>query len=369
MKDVFFSGSSNRNSGTDPNAYFNFPQPDQNGGEDRYIYSDSRNTRHSGGSPEDERPPKRKKHRLGCLTSLFLVAVILFLCGAGSFLYLFSGINYNEKGHLPNQYISSGELNSSVMVKNILLIGVDRRSPDEASRSDTMMLLSVDRAHSKIKLTSILRDSWVDIPGRGHAKLNAACSAGGAQLVIDTIEYNFKVKIDRYILVDFDMFTGIVDGLGGIDIQTTVPEATYMTKHVGKVFGKEFLTDAENGRMSHFNGEQALWYCRIRKLDSDFKRTERQRKVLSTVISDVKHTNPLKLMSIVKTVLPNIETDIGRIEMAKLLLGGLMYIRYDVEQMSIPANGTWSDAKRKGQDVLLIETEKNADMLKSFLYD
>ena len=358
MKDVFFSGGNDRNRKTDQDDFFDFDPPVQGGDDGRYIYSNSR----------DMRQTEKKRRRPGCFTSLFLVVVFVFLCCAGSFFYLFSGINYNEKGHLPNQYIDSGELSSSLMVKNILLIGVDRRSPDEASRSDTMMLLSIDRSGRKIKLTSLLRDSWVDIPGRGYAKLNAACSAGGAQLVIDTIEYNFKVRIDRYILVDFTMFTDIIDGLGGIDLQVTVPEAKYMTNHVGKVFGKEFLTDAENGRMSHFDGEQALWYCRIRKLDSDFKRTERQRRVLSTVIDDVKHTNPIKLLSIVRSVLPNIETDIGRFEMARLLLGGAVYIRYDVKQMSIPADGTWSNARRKGQDVLLIETEKNAELLKSFLY-
>ncbi len=132
--------------------------------------------------------------------------------------------NYNEAGHKNNVYVDESNLFSSKDVTNILFLGVDRRNADEKSRSDTMMMLSIDRANKKLKLTSFLRDSWVYIPDHGYAKLNASCSWGGAQLVMDTLEYNFNVKIDHYVLVDFDMFKSIVNKLGGITVEVTEKE-------------------------------------------------------------------------------------------------------------------------------------------------
>lgn len=118
------------------------------------------------------------------------------------------------------------------------------------------------------------------------------------------------------------------------------------------------------------NGKTALWYCRIRYVDNDFRRTERQRKVIGAIVNKALKTNPVKLLSIVKQVLPNISTDISSSELIGLAAGAaLRYIHYDIEQQQIPAEGTWSDARISGQLVLKMDIDKNKEILKSFLYD
>ncbi len=110
------------------------------------------------------------------------------------------------------------------------MIGVERArvKAQDSTRSDTMMFFSIDEKNKQLKLTSILRDTYVEIPGWKWNKINAAQSHGGRQLLVDTIEYNFKVDIDNYMLVNFDMFTTIIDELGGVDVEVTEKEANYI---------------------------------------------------------------------------------------------------------------------------------------------
>lgn len=161
-------------------------------------------------------------------------------------------------------------------------MGVDARSNESAeqTRSDTMMLVSVDSKHHAIKLVSFLRDTWVYIPSLEHEqRLNAACSDGGYKNVVETIEYNFGVKIDGYVVTDFEMFKVLVDSLGGVNVDVTEKEAKEVTNHP-KRYGNVTLEAGDN----KLTGEQALAYCRIRKIDTDFVRTQRQRTVMSAIL-------------------------------------------------------------------------------------
>lgn len=305
---------------------------------------------------------RRKKH---VVLKIFLALIALILVAAiagGTYLYrLMGSFNYNEAGHKNNVYVDESNLFSSKDVTNILFLGVDRRNADESSRSDTMMMVSIDRANKKLKLTSFLRDSWVYIPDNGYAKLNASCSWGGAQLVMDTLEYNFNAKIDHYVLVDFDMFKNIVNKLGGITVEVTEKEAKYMRNDVH--------LDIQAGEAVQLDGNEALWYCRIRYLDSDFMRTQRQRKVISAIIDKAKSTPIPTLIEMVQEILPDVETDMKQSDLMKLASGAaLSYMRYDVEQMRIPADGTWKSKTIKGQDVLSLDIEKNQQLLYDFLY-
>lgn len=304
----------------------------------------------------------RKKH---VLLKLFLALIALILVAAiagGSYLYrLMGSFNYNEAGHKNNVYVDESSLFSSKDVTNILFLGVDRRNADEKSRSDTMMLLSIDRANKKLKLTSFLRDSWVYIPDHGYAKLNASCSWGGAQLVMDTLEYNFNVKIDHYVLVDFDMFKNIVNKLGGITVEVTEKEAKYLRNDVH--------LDIQAGEAVKLDGNEALWYCRIRYLDSDFMRTQRQRKVISAIIDKAKGTPIPTLVKLVQEILPDVETDMKQGELMRLAGGAAVsYMRYDLEQMRVPADGTWKNKTIKGQSALSLDIEKNQKLFHDFLY-
>lgn len=309
--------------------------------------------------------PKHKKKRFGAVKKILLAACSLLLVAVIAFgavvNQLLGSVSYNQTGHKKNAYVDESKLYSDRQVTNILLVGVDRRKDNVDSRSDTIMLLSIDKKNKKIKMTSFLRDSWVDIPGKRYAKLNSSCTWGGTQLLMDTLEYNFNVRIDHYVMVDFKMFQDIVNKLGGVDVEVTEKEAKYMRDKVH--------LDVKAGPNEHLTGGEALWYCRIRYLDTDFKRAERQRKVLTAIISKVKAQSPVELLKIAKEVLPDIETDMSKKDLAALGTGALFkYMRYDLVQARVPKDGTWKNAKKKGLAVLELDINANKKYLYDFIY-
>lgn len=308
---------------------------------------------------------KSKKKHTGAKVAGIIFAVLVLLIG-GLFAYGYSilgKVSYDTKLVDKNEYISESKLYSSDNVRNILFIGSDARGDVSGQRSDTMILCSIDKKHKKLKLTSFLRDSYVCIPSSGYYnKLNAAFSFGGVQLAIDTLEYNFRVKIDDYLLVDFDAFEKFIDLMGGLTIEGVTKEEAKYLRDVVKIKAK--------AGTNHFNGWHTLWYCRIRYLDDDFNRTARQRKVISAIIKQVSKTNPIKLMKIMEEVLPLIQTNISRNELVSLAVSSLGYLRYDIMQHRIPATGTWSNKTIGGVgDVLYMDFDENIKLLKEFVFD
>ncbi len=313
---------------------------------------------------KNNKKPKKKRGFFRKIKALILIAAIIFGIGTGLIYFTFSSVNYTETGHSKNVFLDSSSLMQSPMVQNILLIGVDRRNPDDSSRSDTMLLVSVNSATRKIKLTSFMRDSYVYIPEmKTNAKLNAACTRGGAQTVMDTIEYNFNIRIDHYMMVDFTMFEDIINGLGGVNVEVTEKEAVYMRDIV-------HLQNVVSGESVHLNGNEALWYCRIRKLDSDFMRTGRQRKVMTALINKCKRTNPVELYKLMGDIVSRVETDMSPLSLTWLAVNGLIrYLHYDIEQGSVPADGTWKSKSIDGQSVLSLDLNKNVKYLEEFIYE
>lgn len=312
------------------------------------------------------RPVKKKSAGRKAKAVLGVFAVLIVLI-AGIFFYGYSALgnlNYDDSiGE--NIYLKDSELLQSESVRNILFIGSDARDGLEGQRSDSMILFSIDTANRKIKLTSFMRDSYVYIPSKGYStKLNAAFNYGGAQLLMDTIEYNFGVDIEDYILLDYDAFIDLVNLLGGITIDdVTEKEAKYMREQVNRPNFKE-------GTNYDVDGRTAMWYCRIRYVDSDFGRTQRQRKVITSIIAKAAKTNPFKLVDIVKQLMPNVATSLERNDLVELGVGAFFrYIRYDIVQQQIPADGTWWNQRINGQDVLKLNAEENKKVLKEFIYE
>lgn len=296
--------------------------------------------------------------------SVVCVILVILLAFGGFAVSLVSKINYDDSTRGKNEYISDSELAHSGSVENILIIGSDARGDVSGMRSDTMILASIDKKNKQLKLTSFLRDSLVYIPELGKwNKLNAACSYGGADMVIDTIEYNFKVKIDSYVLVDFEVFTEFINALGGVTVSgITKNEVDWLKRNVQGIGIQEGT--------SHLTGGAALWYCRVRKIDSDFKRTERQRKVIGAVIEQIKHTNPVTTLNAIKKVMPMISTDIKKGQLMGLGVNALLkYLHYDIYQAQVPAEGTWWDARYSIGAVLEMKIDKNAEILKDFVYN
>ena len=321
-------------------------------------------------APPQQRAPQGGKIRKrsggkGKIVIGIFAVLIVFLAGVFAYGYsALGGLSYDDSiGE--NIYLKDSNLLKSDSVRNILFIGSDAREGLGGQRSDSMILFSIDTENEKIKLTSFLRDSYVYIPSKKYnTKLNAAFNYGGAQLLMDTIEYNFGVDIDDYVMVNYEVFIDLVNLLGGITINdVTAKEAKYMREQVNRPKFKE-------GTNKNVDGRTAMWYCRIRYLDNDFARTQRQRKVIGSIISKVTKTNPFKLIDIVKQVLPHISTSIDRNELLSLGIGALFkYIRYDIVQQQIPAEGTWWNARVNGQDVLKMNFDKNKTILKEFIYE
>ena len=276
------------------------------------------------------------------------------------------------------EHIEGVELISDKNVRNILLIGCDKANGG-SSRSDSIMIASVNKSTGRITVCSILRDTHLYIPGEREAKVNAAYAWGGANLLIQTIEHNFGIKIDDYATVNFEMFTALVDGLGGVDVEVTEDEADYINNR--HRYGKEKKPDTfESGESVHLNGYQALWYSRIRKLDSDFMRTQRQRKVISAIASKVKgQINPIGIFGLVSTakeVAPYIETTLSATDFWNLIFslsGCLVKSGADMDKLlvsqQIPFDDTWWYSSQWDGSSISINLEQNKQMLYTLLYE
>ena len=306
-------------------------------------------------------PKMRKKvTKKAVITSVICIILALILAMSAFGLSLCSKTDYQPDTHKENEFISENELMSDKKVINILVIGTDKRESQQSYRSDTMILVSLDKKNKKVKLTSFLRDSYVYIPAKDYStKLNASCSYGGPQMVIDTIEYNFKVHIDKYVMIDFHIFKTLIHDLGGVTLTMTEEEAASIRRESGL----ECKAGTHNYRAT-----LALWYARIRHLDSDFKRTERQRKVIAAVVDKMKKSSPSTLIKMVNDVFPLVQTDLSSKELFKLGLTALPFLSYDIEEMQIPSKGTWSNAYINGQAVLKLDVEENTRLLKEFIY-
>ena len=250
--------------------------------------------------------------------------------------------------------IGDGQLLQDSKVLNVMLFGEDNSEGEEHGRTDTMIMLSIDNWHKKLKLTSFQRDTYVYIPGYGQNKINAAYTYGGPKLTIETIEANFGIKIDRYAVVDFDSFIEIIDTLGGIDMEVTQDEIDYINYQMYKneqTDDPHTIKDAPG--MVHLNGQEALWYARNRGLTKgeddneiglsgdDWDRTSRQRKLLEKMFNDMKGADLTKIVSIVSKVGPMVTTNLKKSEITALVSHAPTYLTYTVEQSYIPTEGLW----------------------------
>ncbi len=319
--------------------------------------------------------PEKKGSKGKKIVAIILAVVLAF--GAILFVMANSVVGKFTKAE-DIEHIDGVELVSDKNVRNILLIGCDKANGG-SSRSDSIMIASVNKSTGRITICSILRDTHLYIPGEREAKVNAAYAWGGANLLIQTIEHNFGIKIDDYATVNFEMFTALVDGLGGVDVEVTEDEADYINNR--HRYGKEKKPDVfESGESVHLNGYQALWYSRIRKLDSDFMRTQRQRKVISAIASKVKgQINPIGIFGLVSTakeVAPYIETTLSTSDFWSLIFslsGCLTKSGADTDKLlvsqQIPFDDTWWYSSQWDGSSISIDLEENKQMLYTLLYE
>ena len=312
---------------------------------------------------------KKKKWSTTKKVVLSLLAVLVILVGTvlGFYQHVKNKI-YIEKE--PSISKSDTEFQEVKGITNVLLIGVDARDLDEPCRSDSMIIATIDNNNKKVKLTSLFRDTLVDIPGHGEAKLNAAYMLGGPELLMKTVKETYNVSIDKYIIINFWGFETIVDYIGGIDVDVKDYQLEELNKYIGESTGGNDCP-VEKAGIQTLNGKQALSYARIRyNVGDEYERTDRQREVIFKVIEKLQNTKPSKYLGIMNTMLEYIKTNIDPLEALNMAYTIYKLPSLDVEQLQIPlvALSETRNYKELGS-VFLMDRLQNASILYNFIYE
>lgn len=302
------------------------------------IYSTYRDISSSSKSGKHGRRKNKKKK------SKFLTIVISLLCvfvvAAGA-LYAYAYSILKNVEQTPLETTTTEELNITTSdyadVKNIALLGIDSRSDNNSGRSDAVIILTIDKKNNKIKLTSIARDSYVAIDGHGNDKLTHAYAYGKSTLAVKTLNKNFDLEITDYVTVNFFEFSRIIDYIGGVKIDITQKEKDHLNNYIIPKLRKTGLkcdTIKKTGEQT-LSGTQALCYARIRKIDGDVERGNRQKAVLTAMYKKVKSMNVTKLPKIAEMVLSECQTSLSTNDIINL---GLWAVATDptIENLSIP---------------------------------
>ena len=312
---------------------------------------------------------KKKKWSTTKKVVLSLLAVLVILVGTvlGFYQHVKNKI-YIEKE--PSISKSDTEFQEVKGITNVLLIGVDARDLDEPCRSDSMIIATIDNNNKKVKLTSLFRDTLVDIPGHGEAKLNAAYMLGGPELLMKTVKETYNVSIDKYIIINFWGFETIVDYIGGIEVDVKDYQLEELNKYIGESTGGNDCP-VEKAGIQTLNGKQALSYARIRyNVGDEYERTDRQREVIFKVIEKLQNTKPSKYLGIMNTMLEYIKTNIDPLEALNMAYTIYKFPSLDVEQLQIPlvALSETRNYKELGS-VFLMDRLQNASILYNFIYE
>lgn len=343
--------------------------------------NDIENQEDKGFKKREIKGKKNKKKRIAIISIVSLISVILI---AGTIMY------FKIRGNMYSEYVPEkvNELSYSEVngITNVLLIGTDGRTLDEASRSDSIIIATLDNNNKKVKLTTIMRDTVVEIPEYGEDKINAAfalgCveedeegnlkgSEGGVDLLMKTIEENFNLHLDKYVIVNFWGFEAIIDEIGGIEVDVKDYEIEEVNKYIGESTGVNSPM-LENPGLQLLNGQQALSYARIRYVgNGDFERGQRQTLVLTKVAEKLKNVNPIKYVSIANTMSKHVKTNIDIPQVLNLAYTIYKLPSLDITKLQIPQTELIARDyyyKDKGW-CLLIDLEQNSKILYDFIFN
>ena len=251
-------------------------------------------------------------------------------------------------------------------IENILVIGTDSRDVvRERGRSDAMIVLSYNKKTGKIKMISILRDSLVPIEGRGWNRINAAYSFDGVGLAVNTVNQLFDLDIQRFVVIDFNGVTDFIDKAGGVTINLTQKEVDYLTNYSG---GNVNYNVGPN----KFNGDRALAYMRIRKIDSDFKRTERQRNVIETLAKKIVTEKSLsEIYDLTNFAFGLVKTNISIGELTSIVsevATDAMSSGLKMESHNVPFNDAYAYKRYNGMAIISFDIDDAARRVNKIIY-
>ncbi len=275
-----------------------------------------------------------KKNKVIKIITIIIV-VILILIGIISGIIYFYINNKLNKINKVDVDLNNITINEEVKEKltgyrNIALFGIDTRSDDYGlgNRSDCIIIASINNDTKEVKLTSVYRDSYLEIPNRGLDKVTHAYSFGGAELALSTLNSNLDLNMTEFITVNFDAVAEIVNSLGGVEINIEQEEIKYLNEYTWATSESTGISSdyiVEPGK-HNLNGVQAVAYSRIRyTAGGDYKRTERMRTVLTAIVEKAKTKNISELNKLMDTLLPRIYTNIDKSEILSLLPEAMSY--------------------------------------------
>lgn len=348
-----------------------------------------------------EKKPKKKVWKI--LGIIFLVVALL--CGAGAAgVYLLLGrVNYDDGKQKKAEGYGFYKIDAQLVLRNegvvtdtkyertdtdgedivnFLLIGEESldaygQVSESVGRSDSMMVLTINKVEKTAKLTSFMRDMYVDIPGYSRNKLNATFSLGGAELLSSTLHLNFGIHIDGYVKVNFTGFMQVIDQLGGVEVELTDAEALYLntTNYISDPAYRYVVPGKQT-----MNGVQALGYCRVRKRacitgeNDDFGRTARQRMVLEQIFEKYKSASIIDMVDIIYDNLDCVTTDLTKKEIVSYAKMALELNLEELESFRIPIENSYVTGSAPvgnstmRSSVVMASREINTLALKSFLY-
>ena len=365
--------------------------------------------------PGAQKPaPPRKRPGLGKAFAISLVAVLGVVGASGALIYRFGHTFYHNMNYVADEDVQVVEmlpqeateeeisteeslgikvdeeaLNSihSLMqtisekevyeqkeeVYNLLLIGVDRRDKSWNGNSDSMILASIDKANNRLLMTSLMRDTYVDIPGIGYKKLNAAYAYGSGPLLCQTITNTFKVPIERYAAVDFFDLIDIIDEIGGVDLDVSEKEADVANGYIVDMCNLMNISSEghlySGGGSFHADGLMAVGFARIRYVgNSDFDRTGRQRYVLQQLMKEVSRMSLAQMTTTLQGILKHVTTNIPEAEIWDMIREVPDFLKYNLETSRIPYDDMYTTIYVGGQDMLVPYWEDTITKLQDSIY-
>ena len=356
-------------------SYEKKASPSSRSGRTHNMVSSSSHNSHHGSHTHKKKKKTRKPLKVLCI-----LLAIVFLLGVGGYGFLhweLNRINRKENDEVTRDEIdnaldtedlyglgnSDTKLISDPDVKNILLIGQDRKKGDKAEmRSDAMIICSINSRTKEITLCSLMRDMYVPVPGYGYGMLNHTYMIGGFDLLNKTIEKNFGVPIDGNIEVDFERFMNLIDLLGGVNVVVTEEEAKYMN---GQKAGWNLV-----GGTNRLTSEQALMYCRIRKnIGGDWGRTDRQRKVIMEAFNQLKSSGAKTILNFVHAAIPSLTTNLSNTKIIKYAYALTLYSMDPDYSYRIPKEGSYTqEVREETLHVLIPDIQQNAKEIQKYLY-
>ncbi|GLC29723.1 LCP family protein [Clostridium omnivorum] len=322
------------------------------------------------------RKNKHKKHK--GIKAFAIILTIMVVITSGALFYLNGKLSKIKINKIDDENLSIDENSFKSNDKsednfvNILLMGIDiDKEVNDSNSADSIMIATIDKTHKKLKLTSIMRDSYVDVEGHGNTKLKYSYSYGGPELLIKTVNKNFNMNVKDYVKVDINNLGKIIDYLGGVSINVQPDEVNLINSYMegaSKVYKFKYAAIKKSG-LQVLNGAQAVAYCRIRYVGNvDFQRTERQRTVLTEISKKLSQKGLLGLPKASDNILPYVETSLSKTEL--LSLGSYVLINKITtpEQFRVPTDDNYHDSTINGLYYMKWDKEPTIDKLHNFIF-